>query len=127
MARGLTTIAARIASDDGINALKDYGIEVVNLDGSLRSTYDILGDVANIWDTLTDVQKTNLGQTLAGKTRYNILAAVLQNFQHAIDATTTALNSEGSAMQENEAYMSSLEARTNSIKALFQELSAGGF
>ena len=84
MARGLTTIAARITSSDGQKALKEYGIEVENLDGSLRSTYDILGDVAKIWGDLTDAQRVALGETLAGKTRYNILAAVLQNYQHAI-------------------------------------------
>lgn len=123
MARGLTTIAARITSADGQKALEEYGIEVENLDGSLRSTYDILGDVAKIWGDLTDAQKVALGETLAGKTRYNILAAVLQNYQHAIDATTTALNSQGSASKENAAYMESLEARTERIKGLFQELS----
>lgn len=123
VARGLTTIAARIASSDGQKALKEYGIEVENLDGSLRSTYDVLGDVAKIWEDLTDAQRVALGETLAGKTRYNILAAVLQNYQHAIDATTTALNSEGSATQENEAYMGSLEARITRLQGLFQELS----
>lgn len=123
MARGLTTIAARISSADGQKALKEYGIEVENLDGSLRSTYDVLGDVAKIWGDLTDAQRVALGETLAGKTRYNILAAVLQNYQHAIDATTTALNSQGSASKENAAYMESLEARTERIKGLFQELS----
>ena len=123
VARGLTTIAARIAGEEGQKALKGYGIEVENLDGSLRSTYDVLGDVAKIWGDLTDAQRVALGETLAGKTRYNILAAVLQNYQHAIDATTTALNSEGSATEENEAYMGSLEARIERMNGLFQELS----
>lgn len=123
VARGLTTIAARITSADGQKALAEYGIEVENLDGSLRSTYEILGDVAKIWGDLTDAQRVALGETLAGKTRYNILAAVLQNYQHAIDATTTALNAQGSASKENAAYMESLEARTERIKGLFQELS----
>ena len=123
VARGLTTIAARIAGADGQKALKEYGIEVENLDGSLRSTYDVLGDVARIWGDLSDAQRVALGETLAGKTRYNILAAVLQNYQHAIDATTTALNSEGSATEENAAYMESLEARIERMNGLFQELS----
>ena len=123
MARGLTTIAARIASSDGKDALAEYGIEVENLDGSLRSTYDVLGDVARIWGDLTDVQRTALGETLAGKTRYNILAAVLQNYGHAVEATNTAMESQGSASKENEAYMGSLEAKLTNLTGLFQELS----
>lgn len=47
----------------------------------------------------------------------------MQNFAHAVEATKTALNSEGSAAQENQAYMESLEARVQRVKALFQELS----
>ena len=123
VARGLTTIAARIVSDDGQKALKEYNIEVENFDGSLRSTFDILGDVANIWGNLTDVQRTSLGETLAGKTRYNILAAVLQNFAHASDAAATAMESQGSASEENAAYMEGLEAKTEGVHAAFQELS----
>lgn len=122
VARGLITIAARIVGDEGKQALHEYGIEVENLDGSLNSTYDILGQVAQIWGTLTDVQRTSLGETLAGKTRFNILSAVMTNFQHAIEATETALNSEGSAMQENIAFMEGLESRTNLLSATFQNL-----
>ena len=122
VARGLTTIAARIAGDDGKEALAEYGIEVERLDGSLRSTYEVLGDVAEKWGDLTDAQRVALGEVLAGKTRYNILAAVLQNFQHAVEATETAVNSSGSAMKENEAFMTSLQSKTTLLSATFQTL-----
>lgn len=46
----------------------------------------------------------------------------MQNFEHAITATETAYNSAGSAARENAAYMGSLEAKTNSLKAAFQDL-----
>ena len=45
----------------------------------------------------------------------------MQNFQHAIDATNTALNSAGSAAKENAAYMESLEAKENALKAEFED------
>ncbi len=45
----------------------------------------------------------------------------MQNFQHAIDATNTALNSAGSAAKENSAYMESLEAKENALKAEFED------
>ena len=60
---------------------------------------------------------------MAGKTRYNILAAILQNFEHAVDASNTAMESQGSAMEENSAYMEGLEAKTEGVHAAFQELS----
>ena len=45
----------------------------------------------------------------------------MANFQHAIDATNTALESAGSAAKENAAYMESLEAKENALKAEFED------
>ena len=45
----------------------------------------------------------------------------MDNFQVAIDATATAMDSAGSAMKENASYMESLEAQTTQLKATFQD------
>ena len=45
----------------------------------------------------------------------------MSNFQVAIDATATAMDSAGSAMKENTSYMESLEAQTTQLKATFQD------
>lgn len=45
----------------------------------------------------------------------------MSNFQHAIDATNTALNSAGSAAKENASYMESLEAKENALAAEFED------
>ena len=45
----------------------------------------------------------------------------MDNFQVAIDATAIAMNSAGSAMKENAAYMESLQAQTTQLKATFQD------
>ena len=47
----------------------------------------------------------------------------MSNFETVTSATSTALNSTGSAMEENTRYMESLEAKTNQLKATFQDLS----
>ena len=53
------------------------------------------------------------------------LAALLENFNTALEATATAYDSAGSAAKENERYMESLEAKENNLKAAFQELVFG--
>lgn len=47
----------------------------------------------------------------------------MNNFDHAVEATETALNSAGSAAQENSRYMEGLEAKTQAVKASFEALS----
>lgn len=119
MARGLSTIAARIVTNQ--DALAEYGITVENVDGSLKSTFDVLSELKPKWDAMTDAQRVALGDTLAGQNQYKVLAAVMQNFETAVEATETAYNSAGSAAQENSRYMESLEAKTTLLKATFQD------
>lgn len=119
VARGLSTIAARIVKNQ--DALAEYGIQVEKTDGSLKSTFDVLSELKPKWDAMTDAQRVALGDTLAGQNQYKVLASVLQNFQHAIDATNTALESAGSAAKENARYMESLEAKENALKAEFED------
>ena len=119
VARGLSTIAARIVKNQ--DALAEYGITVENVDGSLKSTFDVLSELKPKWDSMTDAQRTALGDTIAGQNQYKVLASVMQNFGHAADATKTALESVGSAAQENSKYMESLEAKQQALKAEFED------
>lgn len=121
VARGLSTIASRIVKNQ--DALAEYGITVKNVDGSLKSTFDVLSELKPKWDSMTDAQRTALGDTIAGTNQYKVLAAVMQNFEHATDATKVALNSAGSAAHENERYMESLEAKVQAVKAEFEDFS----
>ena len=59
---------------------------------------------------MSDAQRVALGEALAGKNQYKVLASVMTNFQTALDATQVSLNSTGSAAKENSKYMESLEA-----------------
>lgn len=120
VARGLNTIASRIVKNQG--ALEDYGIQVEDINGNLKSTYDVLAELKPTWDSMSEAERVALGDAIAGTNQYKVLAAVMQNFEHATDATTTALNSSGSAIKENAAYMESLEAKTTTLKATFQDL-----
>lgn len=120
VARGLNTIASRIVKNQG--ALEDYGIQVEDVNGNLKSTYDVLAELKPTWDSMSEAERVALGDAIAGTNQYKVLASVMQNFEHATDATTTALNSSGSAIKENAAYMESLEAKTTAVKATFQDL-----
>lgn len=120
VARGLSTIASNTAKAG--EELAKYDIDVKNADGSMRSTYDILKDVADIWKELDDSQRQALGETLSGGVnQYKVLAAIMTNFQTAIDATATAYDSAGSAAEENAKYMEHLDAQLNNLKRQFQD------
>lgn len=45
----------------------------------------------------------------------------MNNFDHATEATNTALESQGSALEENERYMGGIEAKMTNLKQVFQD------
>src|SRR5690625_5178400 len=47
---------------------------------------------------------------------------LMQQWETAVSVTNTAMNSQGSAMRENEEYLNSLEARSNRLNNALTEL-----
>ena len=90
---------------------EELGITLFDAQGQLRSSYDIFYDLSQIWDTLDTNTQNYIASVQAGTNQFQNFAALMQNFDHAVEATNTALKSAGSAARENTAYMESLEAK----------------
>jgi TP901 family phage tail tape measure protein len=58
----------RMQADKGPKELGKVGIPVLAPTGELRKGFDILGDLAGAWDTLTSSQRLNLAQSIGGST-----------------------------------------------------------
>lgn len=81
-----------------------------------RSTYDILADIADIWDEMTDKNRANLLEVLFGKRQAQIGSAILSNFDQARKAIEVMEDSAGSANREMEKIEQSLEYKLNALK-----------
>lgn len=92
---------------------------------AFRDWYDVMEDVAEVLPKLQETDQANLIETLFGKNRANQGQAILQAFQSGQiqKAYQTALNSEGSAIKEQERWLDSIEAKQQQMAAAFQELS----
>lgn len=102
------------------------GVDILTDTGAYRSTYDILLDIAEVWDEINDANPKNqaaLLEILAGKTRGSQLAAILQNPEDLRDAYEMALDSDGSATKELETYLDSIQGKmqqfTNSVQTMW--------
>lgn len=91
--------------------------------GNFKSTYEIMQSIADVYDDLTDTDKADLLETIAGKNRANEVAALIQNWNRVTQATKAAENSTGSAMEEQEKYADSLQGRLNSLSSSLQTIS----
>lgn len=126
VANGLKTISMRLrgVSSDGeeLNAkmgefIKNLtGVDLTDVNGEFRSTYDVLKDIGEVWDTLNSKEQAILAEEIAGKTRANIFTSIMQNADQLEKAYDTLKDSAGSAAKEQEAYMDSLEGKINALK-----------
>lgn len=125
--------------------IKDYtsvasnggqGVDILDDNGNLRSTYSILLDISKIYKEIQEEDKqfgTNrasaLIEELAGKNRSSIAASILQNGKMLESVYQSSLNSEGSAEEELNKYLDSVEGKLAQLKnkgqeALFNMLSS---
>ncbi len=107
------------------NELKSLtGIDIMINDDTFKSTYQIIQEIAAIWDNLTDISRSNVLNLLGGKRNANVVASLITNFKDAEAAMKSAMNSLGSATAENEKYLDSINGKIATLKAVFEELSS---
>lgn len=120
VARGLITTSQRIY-DQGADALKQYGIETTNANGSIRSTFEILTDLHNILPTLTEDQQRWILTTISGKDQFKTIAAIMQNWNAVAKTMQVQMNANGSATEELNRKLDSLEGRVNKMTNAFSK------
>ncbi len=129
-ARALVSVQSRLTqvldeqSSTGKALVEIYdglGIALKDQNGQLRPTFEIFKDLAEKWPDLTTNQRDYIALTQAGANQTANFVALMDNFDAALKAEATAMESSGSAARENAAYMESLEAQTTQLKATFQD------
>ena len=134
VANGLKTITLRLQgmNDEGEKSLEvqsqmealfnKMNISVYKSNGELKNTYEILETLAAVYPELTNAEKAYVTETIAGKFQAQNAAAILNNWKTAVEATTTALNSNGSAAKENARVLESIEGHLQRLRAQWQQL-----
>ena len=87
-----------------------------------KSTYQLLKDISEIYNELSDKQQAGLLEALAGKRQGQIIAATLSNFKAAEKALVDMENSAGSAEAEMDVIRESAEYAFNTLKETFTSL-----
>lgn len=102
------------------------GVHIKDANGNLNSTYDIIRQLSKVWGTLSADEQLNLLEKGAGKMRSNVLAAMITNFGEAEKTLKDSFNSANSAINEQNAYLNSLQAKTRifkeSINGIYQKI-----
>lgn len=103
--------------------LTNNKVDIMKDNNTYKNTMEITRELASVWGDLSDINKANILEKIAGKRNANVIASLLTNFKDAEAAMETALNSEGSAVKENETYLNSIQGKIEQTKAKYEAFS----
>ncbi len=104
-----------------LDLLTGKGVSLTDENG-FRSTYDILKDIAAIWDELDTKSQAAVAEQLAGNRQQNVFFSIIEQFGEAEKAMTAMQNSQGAMASAYDERMESIEAHMDTFKAAYEEL-----
>lgn len=88
-------------------------VDIMVDDNTFKSTYEQMTELAQVYPKLTDGQRAYLQYVIAGQRQGNVFSGTMKNMQEGIEAYNSALESSGSAYNEQQRFMDSIEGKMN--------------
>ena len=114
--------------NDVAKALDKINVELMTQDKEWRDITDVFLDVAKVWNTLDDKQKSYIATTMAGVKQQNVFYALMNdlskgitNQSRAIELYNIAMDSAGTATKKYGAYLESVEAAHNRLTISWEQ------
>lgn len=122
--------AGKYVSDEGEDlndvekVLGKNGINLRDQTNEFRNFGDVLDEVASKWEDYDSVTKRAIATSFAGTRQQEKFFVLMENYGQALEYEAVAANAAGTANRKyTEAYLDSIEARKNAMKAAFESLS----
>ena len=116
---GLIESTAKLQSQ--IKALS--GVDIMIDSETYKSTYQIMLEIAKVWDNISDINQAALLEALAGKRNSQVLMSVIQNLDDLTGSYEAAQNAAGAMEEANAIAMDTITGKTKALSASWQELS----
>ena len=100
------------------------GFDIMKDENTYKDIYDIVLGISKTWKDLNDIDRASLLEALAGKMQSNSLAAAFANPDILVKSYQEAMDSAGSAADEEKKYQQSVQYSIDQTKAKLEELSA---
>lgn len=97
-------------------------LDIMLDDTTFKSTYQVMEELAAIWDELSDIDQANILELIGGKRNSNAVVSLLTNWEDAAAAMEAAMESAGSATEENAKFLDSIQGKVNEFRAAFETM-----
>ena len=117
---GMATTTSQLQSK--LLALTGGKVDIMLDANTFKSSTQILREMADAWEHMTDIQRASALELMGGKRQANVLSALIQNFDTVESVIETSENSAGSALRENERYLDSIQGKIDQFKNAVQSM-----
>ena len=118
-ANALKTGMSRLVdpTEKAANWLDKLGISVVNSDGTMKDSLTVQKDLHDAFSSLSESEQISAASAIFGKTQMSKWLALINTAPGDVDALSTALDKEGTAMKMQSAMMSGFGGSIEQLKS----------
>ena len=141
---GLRTIAARIRNtkaelddlgealteakyEELVKMLTKHKVALTDINGEYRSTYDIIKDISQQWDSMTSMEQAALATQIAGVRQQSVFFSLVEQFKEAEGAYNAMQESAGALSTAYGEYLGSTSAHVEQLRTSWQMLAQAIF
>ena len=103
-------------------ALTGGQVDIMLDENTFKNSTQILREMAEAWEDMDDISRASALELMGGKRQANVLSALIQNFDTVEDVIKTSANSAGSALEENERYLDSIQGKIDQFNNAVQSM-----
>lgn len=97
-------------------ALQSVGVQMKKSNGDFKGFYDVIDELSQKWDGLSQKQKVYIATQAAGSRQQSRFIAMVDNQARSQELLSAAYDSDGAAEEQYEKTLDSLQAKLNQLK-----------
>lgn len=121
---GMVTDASKLYSKikqlTAVKSNKNQGISILTETGAYKSTFQIISEIADVWDEMNDINRAALLEEIAGKRQAASIAAIMNDPELLKQGYEYAMNAAGATDEAMEIAMGSVDAKLQQLKNNWQ-------
>lgn len=103
-------------------SLRSVGVQVRDSANEFRDLTDIMADLGKVWNTLSSVEKSNIGYNVAGTRQLNILNSLMGSWESYSSIIEDIDERVGMSYETQEDYADSLQGHLGDLEATAQSV-----
>lgn len=124
----LNSVSLGETAEDGVNlntvgnTLEKVGVQVLDNNGKLRETGEIIDEIGNRWTEFSAEQQRSIAITMAGTQQFSRLIALFDNWDMYQETLAISQSASGTLQEQADIYADSWQAAAQRVQTSLQDM-----